>query len=168
MCSALIMVDAISHDTPSLGLTTEFIHQVVFRSNFGFWALSTYAQPQLLSFLGVSQHVQANMTNADKQYVANLVADMQPIGLRQAGLINDAIRSETELDLPLQKIQMPTLVFHTRDDGLVAFEYGQYTVEHIPGAEFIPLSCGGHLLVGQQGTIRNDTLSFLKQNNIMI
>jgi pimeloyl-ACP methyl ester carboxylesterase len=166
-CSALIMVSAISRNTPDFDAVGIIMHQVVFRSDFGFYTLSTGLQPMLLQFLGVSPEVQANMTEADKQYVDDMIAAMQPIGLRQDGLVNDAERSQTELNLNITQIHMPTLVFHAKDDGLVNYEFGQYTASQIPNAEFVSFEYGGHLLVGCTSQIHDCTESFLKVNGIL-
>jgi 2-hydroxy-6-oxonona-2,4-dienedioate hydrolase len=166
-CSALIMASAISHNTPGFDLMGYIMHHVVFRSDCGFYTLSTSYQPMLLQFLGVSPQVQANMTEADKQYVTDMIAAMQPIGLRQPGLINDAERSQTELNLPLNQINMPTIVFHAKDDNLVPYEFGQYTAQHIPNAEMVTFENGGHLLVGCTNQIHDQTKSFLQENNIL-
>lgn len=166
-CSALIMASAISHDTPGFDAVSIIMHQVVFRSDFGFYTLSTALQPMLLQFLGVSPEVQANMTEADKQYVTEMISAMQPIAIRQDGLVNDAQRSQTELNLNLTQIQMPTLVFHAKDDGLVNYEFGKYTAAQIPNAEFVSFEHGGHLLVGCTSQIHDITESFLKENGIL-
>jgi pimeloyl-ACP methyl ester carboxylesterase len=165
-CSALIMASAISHNTTDFDLLGNIMHHVVFRSDLGFYYLSTDYQPMLLQFLGVSTQVQANMTEADKQYVKDMISAMQPIGLRQPGLINDAVRSQTELSSALEQIQMPTLVFHAKDDGLVNYEFGQYTTQHVPNAELVTFENGGHLLVGCTSQIHDKTMSFLQKNNI--
>ena len=166
-CSALIMASAISHDTQAFDAVGNIMHHVVFRSDLGFYTLSTNYQQLLLQFLGVSPEVQANMTYADHQYVTEMLAAMQPISARQPGLINDAERSQTELDLNLTQIKMPTIVFHCKDDGLVNYEYGQYTANHIPNTEFISFEHGGHLLVGCATQIHDKTMTFLKENDIM-
>jgi 2-hydroxy-6-oxonona-2,4-dienedioate hydrolase len=167
-CSALVMASAVSHTTPDFDLMGTIIHQVVFRSDFGFWVLSTSLQSELISFIGVSQQVQANMTSADKQYVSDMLQAMQPIGLRQTGMVNDPTHSAYELNnFPIESITMPTLVFHAKDDTLVPFDHGQYTAEHILRAKFIQFESGGHLLVGQTGIIKNETRAFLIKNQII-
>lgn len=166
-CSALIMASAISHNTPDFDAVGIVMHQVVFRSDFGFYTLSTALQPMLLQFLGVSPEVQVNMTTADKQYVNEMISAMQPIALRQDGLVNDAKRSQTELNLNLTQIHMPTLIFHAKDDGLVNYEFGKYTTAQISNAEFVSFEHGGHLLVGCTSQIHDRTESFLKENGIL-
>jgi pimeloyl-ACP methyl ester carboxylesterase len=62
---------------------------------------------------------------------------------------------------------MPTLVFHAKDDGLVNYEFGEYTAQHIPNAKFVSFKNGGHLLVGCLDIIHAETMSFLRQNKII-
>ncbi len=167
-CSALIMAAAISHNTPTFDTIGLITHQVVFRSDFGFWMLSTSLQSELVTFLGVTKQVQANLTTVDKQYISDMLLSMQPISLRQSGLVNDPTHSAYELEnYHLETITMPTLVFHANDDGLVPFDHGQYTAQHIPGAKFVKFESGGHLLVGQLNCIHSETQNFLKQNQII-
>jgi len=158
--SALVMSMAVSHNTPPLDFTNQIMHQVVLRSDLAGWALCNSYRPQFLTLLGVSSEVQANMTNADKQYVDSVLRAMQPMGARQAGMYNDRIHGQVEINLPLENIKVPTIVFHAKDDGLVNFEYGQYTAQHIPDAKFVPFESGGHLLVGclEHNAQRNNEL----------
>jgi 2-hydroxy-6-oxonona-2,4-dienedioate hydrolase len=165
--SALVMSMAVSHNAPPLDAMGQIMFQGVFRSDLGIWLLSSSYQPLLLNVLGVSSQVQDDMTNADKQYVEQILRVMQPASARQAGLYNDRIRGQDEINLTLEKIVIPTIVFHSKEDGLVDFEYGQYTAQHIPNAKFVPFESGGHLLVGRLDAIHNKTMSFLRENLVI-
>ncbi len=165
--SALVMSMAVSHNAPSLDAIFQFLFQGVFRSDLGIWLLSTSYQPQILSVLGIYAQVQDHMTNEDKQYVNNILRVMQPASARQAGLYNDRIHCQDEINLPLETITIPTIVFHSKEDGLVDFEYGQYTAQHITNAKFVPFESGGHLLVGRLAAIHSETMNFLRENQII-
>jgi pimeloyl-ACP methyl ester carboxylesterase len=43
-----------------------------------------------------------------------------------------------------EKIRVPTLVVHCRDDQIVAFEEGRLIASIVPGAQFLPLPTGTH------------------------
>jgi predicted alpha/beta hydrolase family esterase len=45
----------------------------------------------------------------------------------------------------IKQIITPILVFHARNDTLVAYDHGEYTAKMIPGAQFISVEKGGHL-----------------------
>ena len=53
----------------------------------------------------------------------------------------------TQLDASrfLARVEAPTLVFHSRDDGRIPFEEGRYVAATIPRARFEPLDTGNHL-----------------------
>jgi pimeloyl-ACP methyl ester carboxylesterase len=164
---ALVMSMAVSHNTPPLDLQNQIMQQVILRSDLAGWAFSDSLQPQFLALIGVSSQVQANMTNLDEQYVDDMLRVMQPMSARQAGMYNDRIVGQSEINLILENIKAPTLVFHAKDDGLVNFEYGQYTAQHIPNAKFVSFENGGHLLVGDIEAMNNETMSFLRENQII-
>jgi len=42
---------------------------------------------------------------------------------------------------------VPTLVLHARDDAVVPFEQGRLLAVSIPGARFVPLEGGNHILL---------------------
>jgi pimeloyl-ACP methyl ester carboxylesterase len=166
-CSALVMSMAVSHNTPPLSSENLIMQHVMMRSDLGYWAFATSFRPQFLRFMGVSLEVQANMTNVDEHYVDGLLRAMQPISARTAGVMNDFIRGQTEVDLPLDTLTTPTIVFHGKDDGLVNFEYGQYSAQHIPNAKFVPFESGGHFLVGRMDAMHDEIMRFLLENNII-
>ena len=68
-----------------------------------------------------------------------------------------------ETHYPLEEITMPTLVIHSRDDGINPFAFGEYTAQHISGAEFMPLTTGGHLLLGHQTEVQTRVNAFLRE-----
>jgi pimeloyl-ACP methyl ester carboxylesterase len=65
---------------------------------------------------------------------------------------------------PLENNTVPTLVISPIDDG--TFPGARYTAENIPGAKFIALESGGHLLVGQEEKVQSEVADFLKQHAI--
>jgi len=62
----------------------------------------------------------------------------------------------------LETISIPTLVVHAKDDQINPFSFGEYTAEHIPGAQFLPLDTGGHLLLGHHADVRAQVNRFLQ------
>ncbi len=55
-----------------------------------------------------------------------------------------AIMTDTQRAHALQNIQVPTLVIHGTEDGLVPFACGQDTARRIPNARFVPVEGMGH------------------------
>lgn len=65
----------------------------------------------------------------------------------------------------LEAIRVPTLIIHTKDDQLASHEASKRAAERIPGARFVSLESGGHLMLGQLGQTKNrdDLANFLAE-----
>ncbi len=77
------------------------------------------------------------MTPEEKVFLAGMVKAFQPVSQRVDGIRNEErrlIRGRTK-----------------------------YTAQHIRGAEFMPLSSGGHLLLGHQSEVRARANFFLRR-----
>ena len=71
-----------------------------------------------------------------------------------------AIMADTERAQALQNIQVPTLVVHGTEDGLVPFACGQDTARRIPNARFVPVEGMGHDL--PPGVVQRLLVSMLR------
>ncbi len=61
----------------------------------------------------------------------------------------------------LPQVQAPTLVLHRRRDRCIPFEHGVALAGRIPGARFVPLEGGAHLLyVGDVDSVINPSVEF--------
>ena len=63
----------------------------------------------------------------------------------------------------LEAIRVPTLIVHTKDDQLASHEASQRAAERIPGARFVSLESGGHLMLGQTKIIRDELADFFAE-----
>lgn len=50
----------------------------------------------------------------------------------------------------LSQVRCPTLVLHSRHEVRQPFEEGRYIATQIPGAQFVPIDSGNHLLLGDE------------------
>src|SRR5262245_34960934 len=48
------------------------------------------------------------------------------------------------------EVECPTIVFHSREDGVIPFDEGRSLAALIPGAHFVPLESRNHLLVDNE------------------
>ena len=64
------------------------------------------------------------------------------------GAILALVRANYEIDARhvLPSIQAPTLILHRKDDALVPVAAGRYLAQNIPGAKYVELPGGDHLL----------------------
>jgi pimeloyl-ACP methyl ester carboxylesterase len=66
-----------------------------------------------------------------------------------------------------RKVNVPTLVFHARQDSLIPFKKGHELATLIPGARFIPLDSKNHILLEDEpawGKFVSALRSFLSEN----
>jgi pimeloyl-ACP methyl ester carboxylesterase len=161
-CLALVMLSAISYTPPPESFMQKNIFNVLFQSDFVYWLITTKFKSQLISIFGVPKETQVILPTAEKKWASKFLQSMHPISLRKAGIDND--RKYKIHEHSLERITVPTLVIHAKDDALVSFTQGQYSAQNIPDAEYIELQNGGHLLLGQHEKVRSEIEEFLKQH----
>jgi 2-hydroxy-6-oxonona-2,4-dienedioate hydrolase len=140
-----------------------WVYQALFSSDFPFWFLQQIAPRSLDSLFDVSPALRAALTPEEAAMVSSMAAAFQPVTGRIAGLRNEGAAIDPQATYRLEAIRIPTLVVHAQDDHINPFSYGQYTAQHISGAQFLPLRTGGHLLLGHQAEIRAQANAFLHQ-----
>jgi pimeloyl-ACP methyl ester carboxylesterase/AraC-like DNA-binding protein len=57
------------------------------------------------------------------------------------------VLSQIDVSDLLDKVAVPTLVAHARNDQVVPFSAGEQLAARIPGAQFVPLTGGNHILI---------------------
>jgi pimeloyl-ACP methyl ester carboxylesterase len=77
------------------------------------------------------------------------------------GVDFDAFVSNADVnDYTLEAVTVPTLIIHTKDDQMASHEASQRAAGRIPGARFVSLESGGHLMLGQTKRIRDELADF--------
>lgn len=73
-------------------------------------------------------------------------------------------RARIDVSALLEHVRVPTLVVHGRDDVIVPISEGRLLAERIPGAQFVELDSGNHVLLESEPAwdrFRDVTLDFL-------
>ena len=138
-----------------------WVYAALFRSDFPYWVLQKVGPGKLESIFDVTPTARAGMTGEEKVFVGDMVNAFQPVSQRVDGIRNEGAAIDPGARVAVEGIGAPTLVVHARDDGINPFTFGEYTAQHIRGAEFMPLGSGGHLLLGHQAEVRARVNSFL-------
>jgi pimeloyl-ACP methyl ester carboxylesterase len=112
----------------------------------------------------VTPELRARMGPEEAAMVAGTVDGFLPVTKRLGGVQNEGAAIDPAARYRVDEIVAPTLVIHARDDRINPFSIGEYTAVHIPGAQFMPLDTGGHLLLGHQGEVRTVVARFLQQH----
>ncbi|NJL55349.1 alpha/beta hydrolase [bacterium] len=77
------------------------------------------------------------------QALANAIVPALP---RFDGVMNDLEVQQSLDDLPLERIDVPTLIVHSRNDGDVPYENATFAARTIPNAELITVDQFGHFV----------------------
>jgi pimeloyl-ACP methyl ester carboxylesterase len=121
---------------------------------FVMWALRTFA-PSTTARLVAAVPKGFAMTGEDVRFVTEFIDSLFP--MRPEGFNFDLFVSNADVtDYNLEAISVPTLIVHTKDDQLASHEASQRAAERIPGARFVSLESGGHLMLGQTEIIRDE------------
>jgi pimeloyl-ACP methyl ester carboxylesterase len=124
------------------------------------WLMKTFLPRVMRRLAGVPATFP--MTDADARFTAEFLETMFPLTPRRPGVLFDAVVSNADVDtIDLEAITVPTLLVHTKDDTLASHEASRAAAARIPGARFLSLESGGHLLLGQAKIIHDELAAFL-------
>jgi pimeloyl-ACP methyl ester carboxylesterase len=130
---------------------------------FIMWALRTFA-PSTTARLVSAVPKGFAMTSEDARFVTEFIDSLFPMSV--AGVMFDACVSNADVNkYSLESISVPTLIVHTKDDQLASHDASRRAAARIPGARFVSLESGGHLMVGQTTSVRNELADFFADRN---
>jgi 2-hydroxy-6-oxonona-2,4-dienedioate hydrolase len=161
--TAIVLLSAVVHKEKPMDAREKIIHYGIFGSDFLFWLIAKYFEPNLISFLGVTPEVQATLTPREKHWLSNVILpSMHPISQRQVGMVNDR-KNFSFLEYSLTQITTPSLIIYARDDTLVSPSHSLYAAREIPNAKLVTLESGGHMLIGHHERVAQEVAGFLWQ-----
>jgi pimeloyl-ACP methyl ester carboxylesterase len=128
-------------------------------ADFAWWAAEKIAPLVLFRFVGVPPELVAASPKVEQDRIMNIVRAIEPLSMCYPGINVDSAPNLREL--PLRKINAPTLIISARDDGFNTLPAAEFAAREIPGAELIIFDTGGHLLVGRKEAVRKAIRSFL-------
>ncbi|MCC7010069.1 MAG: alpha/beta fold hydrolase [Acidobacteria bacterium] len=130
----------------------------LFNRQFPLWALRTLAPSTMARLAGVPKGFA--MTAEHARLVSEFIDSLFPV--TPDGPIFDAYVSNADVNnYDLEAIGVPTLIAHTKDDPLASHDASRRAAERIPGARFLSLESGGHLMLGQTTILRAELAGFL-------
>ncbi|NKQ36997.1 MAG: alpha/beta hydrolase [Chloroflexi bacterium] len=163
-CSALVLVSSNAPGETEAGLPPKLVANTLFRSDFVFWALTTYFQSSMGSIMGVPKGFE--LTPEDKANMAKTMETILPVNPRAEGALFDMYVSNPDINrgYPLEEINVPLLIIHAVDDPLANYDNARAMVERIPNARLLSVESGGHMLLGHEERIRAEITGFLEQH----
>lgn len=93
------------------------------------------------------------------------IYDMLPVGDRKDGVVLDASVTNIDMakeyeDYHIEELQVPTLVFHAKDDKLANYADTEKAVKRFANCTFISFENGGHLMEGHEKEIKKVVSNF--------
>ena len=127
------------------------------------WVLRTFA-PSMMVRLVAGLPKGFAMSREDARFVTEFIDSLFPVS--PEGVDFDAFVSNAAVnDYNLEGISVPTLIVHTTDDQLASHDASQRAAERIPGARFVSLESGGHLMIGQTKIVRDELADFFAERS---
>ena len=161
-CSALILGSALSMSRAPGDKSMFFIKVIHLIQKYDslYWAFTRFFQSIFLQLIGVPQNLYRSLTLEQKTLAQEILDVMHPMSLRRKGTLHDSeIRP---LDgVVMSKISVPTIIFHAKDDGLVSYKHAEFSHRNIKQSKLVFYETGGHLLLPQMNSIREQVRVFL-------
>jgi pimeloyl-ACP methyl ester carboxylesterase len=130
---------------------------------FVMWALRTFA-PLTMARLVAAVPREFTMSGDDARFVNEFIDSLFPMSPEGCNF-DLAVSNADVATYNLEAISVSTLIAHTKDDQLASHEASQLAAERIPGARFVSLESGGHLMLGQQKKGRDELARFFAERS---
>jgi len=133
----------------------------LFNRQLPLWVLRTVA-PSTMVRLVAGLPKEFVLSSEDARFVTEFIDSLFPVS--PEGVDFDAFVSNAAVnDYDLERIRVPTLIVHTKDDQLASHDASQRAAQRIPGARFVSLESGGHLMIGQTKMVRDELSRFFAE-----
>ena len=133
----------------------------LFNRQLPLWVLRTVA-PSMMVRLVAGLPKGFAMSSEDARFVTEFIDSLFPVS--REGVDFDAFVSNAAVEnYNLEGISVPTLIVHTKDDQVASHDASQRAAARIPGARFVSLESGGHLMIGQTQIVRDELAKFFAE-----
>ncbi|GAB1454493.1 alpha/beta hydrolase [Draconibacterium sp.] len=136
----------------------KFIHQIQ-KSDYAYWLFTRLFETQILSLMGIPYDDYKNFTVEQKNLAKRMLELMHPMSLRHDGTIADGLMIK-DFVIP-KNIAIPTLIIHSKNDGLVSYSHAEYANKSIQGSRIILYKNGGHGALSELENARKEIKDFL-------
>lgn len=136
------------------------IIQLIQRSDYAYWLFTKAFKSQILNLVGIPPVDYKKFTPEQKNLANELLEVMHPMSLRYDGTITDGLIIKN-FDIP-KSIATPTLIIHSKNDGLVHYSHAEYSHQNIKNSTLILYDQGGHGALSQLKDARKQIKMFLE------
>lgn len=162
-CSTLVLFSSNAPGETGATLLPEPVANMLFKSDFLFWLVTTYFSSSMRSTMGVPEGFE--LTPDHEVDVAEVMKTILPVNPRSDGALFDMFISNPDVNTgyPLEEITMPVLIINAVDDPLTLYKNAQAAAERIPSAKLITIESGGHMMLGHEERIKSEIAAFLTE-----
>jgi pimeloyl-ACP methyl ester carboxylesterase len=133
----------------------------LFNRTLPLWVVWTFA-PSMMIRLVAGLPKGFVLSRKDAREVTEFIDSLFPVS--SEGVDFDAFVGDADVNgYNLEAISVPTLIVHTKDDHVASHEASQRAAARIPGARFVSLESGGHLMLGQMKIVGDELASFFAE-----
>jgi pimeloyl-ACP methyl ester carboxylesterase len=158
--SALVLHSPNAPGEVELVLPPKPAYTAVLRSDYAFWALTTYFRSAMQALVGVPQGFVLTPEYAAEINAA--FAGTLPVSARAEGMLFDTYVSNPDIqDYPLGRVETPTLVISAIDDPMALHANARALANQLANAQLMAVPDGGHLLLGHTAEVRSAVSQFL-------
>lgn len=137
----------------------------VFYTDTTMWTLKTLMPRVMARLSGVPPGFAPSPV--DQRFVAELIDSLFPVAPRSEGIAFDAFVSNPDVnDYSLEKLTVPVLLIHAKDDPLASYDSAETAARRIPGSTLLSLDAGGHLTLGQTERVRSRIDAFFAETAV--
>lgn len=171
--SALILLSPDAPGENYMTLPPRFVFDVLFRSDFFYWALITFFKERVRTSFGLVPKG-AELTPIDAALVDHVLQTDLPTSQRMDGIVFETYTYEEEFRtfltpanrFPLSRIETPTLVINAANDPISLPENVRVIAEQMPNARLSLVPDGGHLLFGHGEEVKAEINEFLRSHSV--
>lgn len=159
----LILMSAVSMPPNANDKAPFFIKiiQTIQKSDFAYWVFTKVFKSQILGLMGIPADNYKKFTAQQKQLANEMLEVMHPMSLRREGTVTDGLIIK-DFVIP-DKINIPTLIVHSKNDGLVSYSHAEFAHQNIKGSKLILYENGGHGAISELEDARDQISIFLNK-----
>jgi len=135
------------------------IIQIIQKSDYAYWVFTKVFETQMLSLLGIPSVDYKEFAPEQKALAKEMLINMHPMSLRYDGTITDGLIIKN-FEIPTN-ITAPTLIIHSKNDGLVSYSHAEYANNNINNSIIILYEKGGHGALSELADARKQIKAFL-------
>jgi len=133
-------------------------------SDFALWSMFKLAPDSALERLFGTPAADFRSASPEEQELAlGIARTILPASERRDGLRNDLAVLTGSPRYELERVRAPTLVVGAEDDRFGIYESARALARRVPGARFLGVPSGGHLLVGHRRELMSEIAAFLEE-----